>query len=84
MKGKRFYVGMTGNLKQRLKQHEDGTCHTTKRIDSFSLARVIKCDSKEEAKKIEKKIKKSGHPERWIKNQTYIEFPQFIDTITPT
>ncbi len=66
LKGDRFYVGITGNLKQRLAQHKDGTCHTTKRIGDFTLAKFIECKSKEEAEELEKKIKKGGHPERWI------------------
>lgn len=83
LKGDRFYVGMTGNLEQRIKQHKDGICHTTKRIGKFSIKKIIHCKSKAEAAILERKIKRGGHPERWIK-KTSVEFPPFMDTITPT
>ena len=34
---KEFYIGYTGNLERRLKEHESGQCHTTARMDSPKL-----------------------------------------------
>jgi len=64
--GDRFYIGATNNLEQRLEQHRHKSCHATKRIGSWKLQKVIPCTTMDEAFQLEQKIKKSGHPERWI------------------
>ncbi|MCF7812049.1 GIY-YIG nuclease family protein [Candidatus Gracilibacteria bacterium] len=70
LQGKRFYVGSTQNLNQRIEQHKNKNCYTTKRIGEWKLVRVISCKTMKEALSLERKIKKSGHPERWCKDSS--------------
>ena len=65
LKGSRFYIGCTKNIQQRLQQHRSNKCHTTKRIGDWDIFRVIEVENMTEARTLERKIKKSGHPERW-------------------
>ena len=66
LKGKRYYVGSTGDLDRRLRQHKEGHTYTTKRIGEWQLVRFIPCDSVEEARQLESKIKKSKNTDRWV------------------
>lgn len=66
LKGNFFYVGSTWNLDERLQQHQDWYVITTRKIWNFELVRWISCDNKEQATRLEKKIKKSWHYERWV------------------
>ncbi len=66
LKGKRFYVGSTDNLKQRIEQHKKGLVYTIRRIGDWKLVKTIELETVAEAKELERKIKKSGHPERWL------------------
>ena len=66
LKGTRFYIGSTSNLEQRINQHKAGSVYSTKRIGEWKLVRVIECENINDARTLERKIKKSGHPERWI------------------
>jgi predicted GIY-YIG superfamily endonuclease len=67
LKGDRYYVGSTTNLNRRFFEHKRGHTHTTKRIGNWELVKVIKTETIEEARLLERKIKKSGHVDRWIK-----------------
>ncbi len=59
LKGTRFYVGCTENLQRRLLCHQNGGCHTTKRIGDWELVKVIETKTITEARKLEKNIKNS-------------------------
>ena len=65
LKGDRFYIGSTTDLERRLQQHRSGHTLTTKRIGDWKLVRSIQTETLIEARTLERKIKKSGHPERW-------------------
>jgi predicted GIY-YIG superfamily endonuclease len=67
LSGRTFYVGSTQNLKKRLSEHKQGKSKFTSTIGKFELVRVIETETIEEARNLEKKIKRSGHIERWIK-----------------
>ena len=67
LKGNRFYIGSTIDWKERIRAHESGKVHTTKRIGTWKLVRLIETQTLKEAQGLERKIKRSGHPERWIK-----------------
>jgi putative endonuclease len=69
LKGSRYYVGSTNDLDRRLKEHGSGQTHTTKRTDSWSLVKFFPCDSLEEARTLERKIKKSKNIVRWLVEQ---------------
>lgn len=57
LKGSRFYVGSTNNLKRRLEEHKNGKTHATKRIGDFSLIKFFPCSNLEQARLLESKIK---------------------------
>ena len=64
LKGKRYYVGYTGDLQRRLEEHKRGQTKTTREIGAWELVKVIPCATKREAITLERKIKRSGHVER--------------------
>jgi predicted GIY-YIG superfamily endonuclease len=66
LKGSRFYVGSTVDLDRRLLQHMQGHTHTTKRIGAWVLQKFIPCRSIEEARSLERTIKKSKNISRWL------------------
>ena len=66
LKGKRYYVGYTGNLQGRLEEHKRGQTKTTREIGAWELVKVTPCASKTEAITLERKIKRGGHVERWL------------------
>jgi putative endonuclease len=66
LKGTRFYVGSTNDLERRLEQHRNGHTHTTKRIGEWELVKIIPTETLQEARELERKIKKSKNTSRWI------------------
>ncbi len=66
LKGTRYYVGSTNDLERRLDQHRRGHTATTKRIGDWQLATFIPCETIEEARQLERKIKRSKNIERWL------------------
>ena len=56
---KKFYIGFTGNLKRRLKEHLGGKVHTTKRYnrEKLSLIYAEMFISKKDAERREKYLK---------------------------
>jgi predicted GIY-YIG superfamily endonuclease len=65
LKGDRYYCGSTDDLERRLRQHKNGQTRTTRSIGDWKLLRFISCASIQEARKLELKIKASGHYSRW-------------------
>lgn len=54
-----LYIGITNNLKRRLKEHEQGTGSKFVRAwRPFELAKVILCKDGTEARKLEYKMKR--------------------------
>ena len=51
---KRIYVGMTGNLEERIKYHKRGKTRSTKNRGTFIVKIIEECVSREEARKREK------------------------------
>lgn len=62
----RFYVGSTTDINRRLKQHKYNHTHTTHRMNNPRLALSQEYGSLEEARVVERKIKK-------LKRKDYIE-----------
>ena len=57
-KNKKFYIGSADNLDDRLKRHNQGYEKAKKPYRPYKIAFQQKCLSMEEAKKLERKIKK--------------------------
>ena len=77
LKWDKYYIGSTNDLDRRLQEHASGKTHTTQRIwSNIELYWYIVCESKQEARALEKNIKKWGHYARWIeKNSNKIIVP---------
>ncbi|MBI4057734.1 GIY-YIG nuclease family protein [Candidatus Microgenomates bacterium] len=63
----RYYIGSTNNLSRRLKQHEAGFTRTTRILGTNSLVYKEECDTIQEARAREKKLKS-------YKSKRYIEW----------
>lgn len=66
LKGTRYYVGSTNDLERRLDEHRSGKCHSTKRIGEWKLQKFFECETLEEARKLELRIKSSKNVTRWL------------------
>ena len=66
LQNKRFYIGSTKNLGQRLKHHFGGFTPSTKKFGQIKLALSQKYPTLKEARMIEKRLKK-------LKRKDYIE-----------
>jgi len=66
LRDKRFYIGSTTDLKQRLKHHQGGGTPSTKRFGDFRLVLSQEYSTLKEARFIERKLKK-------LKRHDYIE-----------
>jgi len=64
-KGK-IYIGSTNDVSRRLSQHQNGHTQTTSRMKDKKLVFVQKFETLEDARKIERKLKK-------LKRKDYIE-----------
>ena len=67
----RHYYGHTSNLEQRLKSHQSTQNKYTRGKGPWILVGYINCDTKEEAIRLElklKKMKNSSRAKAWLKN----------------
>ncbi len=62
----RYYIGSTNDRNRRMRQHKSGHTHSTKRLGVLTLAFLQEYPSIEDARKIERKIKK-------LKRKDYVE-----------
>ncbi len=53
----KFYIGLTDDLKRRLKEHRDGKTYTTLRMKGHKLVYYEVCLSKKDAQAREKQLK---------------------------
>jgi putative endonuclease len=63
---RRYYIGSTENIKSRLKHHKSGGTPSTKRFGEITLVFSQEFSTLNEARRIEKKLKK-------LKRKDYIE-----------
>lgn len=68
-KTKKYYVGFTSNLKERLNQHNAGKVQSTKPNIPYKLIYFEGFRSKEDALKREKKLKHHGQGIRRLKER---------------
>ncbi|MFC1886243.1 GIY-YIG nuclease family protein [Thermodesulfobacteriota bacterium] len=63
----RIYIGQTGNLEVRLKQHNAGTVKSTKSDRPWTFLKTEEFSTREEARFFEWSLKRSmGKRKRWI------------------
>lgn len=67
IKKKYIYVGMTGDLEERLKRHNDGRERTTKPYAPFELIYIEKCNNRVNAR-VREKYLKTGIGKEFLKN----------------
>ncbi|OGZ22959.1 MAG: hypothetical protein A3A08_00870 [Candidatus Nealsonbacteria bacterium RIFCSPLOWO2_01_FULL_41_9] len=53
----KFYIGSTGDLKQRILEHQKNNVYTTSRMNNPKLVYYEACISKSDAQKREKQLK---------------------------
>ena len=56
----RYYVGHTQNIDQRLEEHNSGQSKSTRNGNPWTLLYYLTTESRSEAVKFERKIKKRG------------------------
>jgi len=57
LRKKVFYKGFTDDLDRRLCEHKNGLCQTTKNLIPFELVFVQICETRDEARNLEKYLK---------------------------
>ncbi len=65
---KKFYIGFTDNLLERIKRHKLGLVKTTKSFESIELIYYETCLSKKDAMTREKSLK-TGFGRKYLKNR---------------
>ncbi|MCK6542938.1 GIY-YIG nuclease family protein, partial [bacterium] len=65
----RYYVGQTQNLERRLDEHNNGLSLSTRNGAPWVIVYQLACDTRSDAMRIEKQIKKHGAA-RYIERQT--------------
>ena len=58
----RHYIGSTDNLDRRLREHERGSNHTTRRFMKVELVAAKQMPSMTEARSLETELKKKKNP----------------------
>ncbi|HMS90915.1 MAG TPA: GIY-YIG nuclease family protein [Candidatus Absconditabacterales bacterium] len=72
LKGKRYYCGSTNNLKRRVQEHKRGKTITSRVLHTYTLVGYYLVETKEKALALERKIKDSGHIERWTHKDDFV------------
>ncbi|MDH3321905.1 MAG: GIY-YIG nuclease family protein [Flavobacteriaceae bacterium] len=68
-KRSKYYVGQTHNINERFKRHNNGFVPSTKSGLPWELVLTLKVETRSEALKLEKKIKKRGIKRYLLDNQ---------------
>ncbi len=66
-------IGYTNNLKRRLAEHKRWWTTTTRIMKEYILLWYFEKETKEEAQKLEKIIKRDGHIQHRIEHSTFIK-----------
>ena len=72
LKWDNYSIGYTWNLEHRMFQHFNWLCKTTEKLNVVKLVWYFQKDTKEDALKLEKMIKRDWHIEHRINHKTFI------------
>ncbi len=72
LRGNKYYCWCTNDIKRRLQEHKRWNTKTTKWFESHILVGYFIKQTQKEAILLERKIKDSGHIERWTKKEEFI------------
>ena len=64
------YIGSTGNLKRRIKEHNEGICKATNSYKPFEICSYIAVKSKAKAIELEKYLK-TGSGKAFLKKRVF-------------
>ncbi len=67
------YIGYTSNIQLRYKQHLSGKTFTTRKMKNLRLLGYFEKQTKTEAMKLERIIKRDGHISHRINHPTFIQ-----------
>ena len=68
----KYYIWYTANIEERLSQHRNGNTPTTSKMWTLSLIWYFIKETKTEAIRLERMIKKNGHTTYRIDHETFI------------
>lgn len=71
---KNYYIGYTSNLKLRYEQHLSWTTPTTSKMKDLHIVGYFEKQTKTEAIKLERMIKRNGHIDHRISHPTFIKW----------
>jgi predicted GIY-YIG superfamily endonuclease len=74
----KHYIGYTNNLERRLSEHKRWNTITTKILWIHTLLGYFEKETKEEAQKLEKIIKKDWHIQHRITHITFVSINKII------
>ncbi len=75
----RHYIGSTENLQRRIREHKNGGTHTTRRLGSeLILVASKEFASIDEARRIERKLKRKKNPQLAIHELSCNEQPRML------
>jgi putative endonuclease len=70
IEGERVYVGQTSNLRKRVAEHNRGLVPSTKRGRPWKLIALDECESRETARWLERRLKRSrGLRLKWLEGR---------------
>lgn len=71
---KMHYIGYTDNLEKRIERHKNWETITTRKMSNIKLLWYFKKETKTEAIKLEKMIKRNWHIDHRINHETFIKY----------
>ncbi|MFA7717794.1 MAG: GIY-YIG nuclease family protein [Candidatus Absconditabacterales bacterium] len=68
-----YYTGYTSDIEKRFLKHRKGGVETTKHMGNLILIGYFIKNTKIEAMKLERMIKRDGHIDHWINHESFIQ-----------
>ena len=69
-----YYTWYTSDIEKRFVKHKDWGTKTTKHMWLLNLVWYFVKDTKTEALKLERMIKRDGHIDHWIAHKTFVQY----------
>jgi len=79
----RHYIGSTNNLDRRLREHERGSNHMTRRFVKIELVAAKQIPSMSEARSLEAELKRKKNPRLAIFALNFQEQPRKLSGLVP-